>query len=153
MIGKLNADRCFGLLFVVVGLALALYGWNLPTANRLGDVGSGFLPTILGAMIALLGAVLVIAPRSEECLAIGKGRLGTALGFIAAGVAHAALFVWFGFSFPTFAFLAVTMFMLSDHSLRALALSLVVAALFTGLLGWLLYGVLRVPLAHVWFFG
>ncbi|WP_265502652.1 tripartite tricarboxylate transporter TctB family protein [Paracoccus beibuensis] len=61
-----RSDLWSGLFWIVLGLAIVVHSAGMPVPRNLGATtltGPGFLPMILGGMLALLGVVLMIRAR------------------------------------------------------------------------------------------
>lgn len=69
------SDRLFGPIFVLLGLALALYGHSLPPMHR-QNYGAGLFPLVIGVFACLGGLVLAIEGwlkrREEPLLALAE---------------------------------------------------------------------------------
>jgi hypothetical protein len=81
-VSTLNKDHYAGGLLVALGAAVVIAGLGYQTGT-LRQMGSGFFPVVLGALLALVGiAVLATAP---------SGKAGKAESGRAAGAEHAHL--------------------------------------------------------------
>lgn len=147
----MSTDRIFGIGFLGLGVALFAYSFSFRQADLMGDLGPGFLPGLVGALLAVLGAIQAIRAKHSAASTTEKGRTAMAVVFFVAVSMYALLFTWFGFSWPSFIFLVSVMALLGHRTLRSLVTYTVVAAVFVLLVGWVLLDVLAVPLRGVWF--
>jgi hypothetical protein len=146
-----NADRVFGIVFAVIGLALLAYSFTFRSPNLMGDPGPGFLPGVVGALFAVLGTILAIKPGNEERDPIDIGRVWIVAVFVALTIAYALSFSAIGFSWPSLGFMVATMALLGRRTPAMIAAYVAGSALFVALVGWVLLHVLSVPLHGVWF--
>ena len=87
---ELTRKRDFyaGGLMLLIGLGVALKGWSSYRLGTLMHMGPGFLPTALGAILALIGIAIAGAaasaggrrkrPTSASCPNIRNGGAGSA---------------------------------------------------------------------------
>ena len=59
-----SRDIVCGLLFVAVGLAFAGGAWATLPVGRAFAMGPGYVPVLLGVLLAILGLVVAVADRS-----------------------------------------------------------------------------------------
>lgn len=135
----------------MAGLALFAYSFSFKHTDLMGDLGPGFLPGLVGALLAVLGAIQAIKARPSQITTAEKGRILLAVVFFAAAAIYALLFTWIGFSWPSFVFLIAVMTLLGHRTPRSIATYTAVSAVFVFLVGWVLLDVLDVPLRGVWF--
>lgn len=147
-----KADCIFGAGFTLLGLGLFAYSLSFQTGDLMGDLGPGFLPGLVGLVLAALGLVQLAWPGPDQHEAIDLERVGVTVAFVALMAGYAWLFASFGFSWPSFGFLVLVMLLLGGRSPRLIAGYLIGSAVFVLLVGWLLLHVLSVPLRGVWFF-
>ena len=162
------------LLFIGVGGVML---WQILTAppGRLpqpGDPGPWALPTVLAVLMIVLGCVevlrglrtrpLVATPNVSDAdipaPADGEGSGVTSLAppnwpvrliFVVALIGYVLLFTQAGFTVATFAFLAVAITTLGGMSLRRLGSAILIGAIASLSIGWLLAGIVGVPLPGV----
>lgn len=146
-----NNDRIFGIGFVAMGLALFAYSFSFHETDLMGDLGPGFLPGLVGVILAVLGAIQALFPGNKAAEPVDKDRIVLAVVFFLAVAAYAALFGRFGFSWPSFAFLVAVMTLLGARKPRSILVYAAGSAVFVALVGWVLLDVLAVPLRGVWF--
>ncbi|QDZ12821.1 tripartite tricarboxylate transporter TctB family protein [Devosia ginsengisoli] len=146
-----QTDRIFGIGFLVMGLGLFAYSLSFRETDLMGDLGPGFLPGLVGVILAILGTLQAIRPGNKQAEPIDRQRFILAVVFFLAVAVYALFFAWFGFSWPSFVFLIAVMSLLGGRSPRSLAIYALLSAVFVGLIGWVLLHVLSVPLRGVWF--
>ena len=132
------ADRLFGVVFIVLGLGTAVYGWALP--KMFGQpFGAGLFPLVVGCCLAVAGCALVAqgwaVGRTEPLLVLRDwGRsvphlLNLALT-ICLILAFAFLMRQVGFAVLSFATVSLLLWRLGQPVWRAILIALVVAAFF-----------------------
>jgi hypothetical protein len=68
-----RADLWGGILWILLGVAIAVASWNMDRLERLGVsffTAPGLVPGILGVLMVLLGAVLAVRALREGALAL-----------------------------------------------------------------------------------
>ena len=70
----IKADRIFGAVFLALGLGLFIYSFSFHSGDLMGDLGPGFLPGLVGALLAVLGLVQLIWPGADKREAIEGER-------------------------------------------------------------------------------
>lgn len=138
----MNTDRkdiVGGALITLTGIALTLYAathYDLGSARRMG---TGFFPTICGAIFALLGVAIALPPILRG---IRPGPIGLpplrASGFVLAAVAAFALLIQPFGMFPAIAALVVLSSLANAERTPTRDLAVMTAGLC--LLAWLLFG-------------
>lgn len=147
----IKADRIFGAVFLALGLGLFIYSFSFHSGDLMGDLGPGFLPGLVGALLAVLGLVQLIWPGADKREAIEGDRVWVVLAFTTLVGAYAVLFAAFGFSWPSFGFLVAVMLLLGGRTPRLITGYVIGSAIFVFLVGFVLLHVLSVPLRGVWF--
>jgi len=162
----MTADRWFGVAIVLVSAGMVAEAFQIDVPfGQLGDPGPRIVPFILAAGLAILGLALILrrpaaaSPVSADAAAAVEPdagyeflappavpvRIALALAFIT----YIALFERIGFSIATFAFLAVSVFLLGRWDLRGAGIALAAAAITTLAVGTFLQRVIGVPLPGV----
>lgn len=91
-----DRDTVGGTLFVALGGATLLYARRYPLGT-LTDMGPGYFPTILGAMLVLFGAVIAVASLlTGGAGPIGRGAARPLLAIAASPICFALLLDWIG---------------------------------------------------------
>lgn len=144
------SDRLFGLLFVALGVAVALYGLGLPVMGGQA-YGAGLFPAAVGSCLAIGGAALSIGGwqrRSTEAV-ISRADWGRSrphvinlLLVVGSILAFALLIRQVGFAVLAFATTAVLLVRFGEPIWRALIVALVAATAFQ----LLFVSLMRVPL-------
>jgi putative tricarboxylic transport membrane protein len=147
----IKADRIFGAVFLALGLGLFIYSFSFHSGDLMGDLGPGFLPGLVGALLGILGLVQLIWPGEAKREPIEGDRVWIVLAFTALVGAYAVLFAAFGFSWPSFGFLVAVMLLLGGRTPRLITGYVIGSAFFVFLVGFVLLHVLSVPLRGVWF--
>ena len=147
----IKADRIFGAVFLALGLGLFIYSFSFHSGDLMGDLGPGFLPGLVGALLGVLGLVQLIWPGADKREAIEGDRVWVVLAFTALVGAYAVLFAAFGFSWPSFGFLVAVMLLLGGRTPRLITGYVIGSAIFVFLVGFVLLHILSVPLRGVWF--
>lgn len=166
----MNADRNFGVFFALLGVAILYFTQGVSNAfPDTGDPGPRLLPNILGVLMAALGLVLALraapatalSPETAQVVQTAAAdtpttllpppslwrRMGIALAF----VLLIALFEPLGFSLAAFLFLAGSMVLMDEFSVRrAITRSGVALVVVIGL-GLLVTRILKLPVSGVWF--
>ena len=89
-----DRDTVGGTLFVALGGATLLYARRYPLGT-LTDMGPGYFPTILGAMLVLFGAVIAVASLlTGGAGPIGRGAARPLLAIAASPICFALLLDW-----------------------------------------------------------
>lgn len=163
----MTPDRIWGLIFVVTGVAMGFDASRIAAPFRsLGDPGPGLLPLSLGVAMAFLGLLLALRPAAlqpeagAESAADGAdthtmtirvappGMLVRSV-IAAATLAYVALFPRLGFTLATLPFLLITIALLGKFEVRSLVSAAVVGTVATLLVGWVLAGLVGLPLPGV----
>jgi hypothetical protein len=93
----LRSDHVAGTAFILIGVVVIALSGDLPF-GQLSMPGSGFMPSIIAAILMLLGIVLVIrAGESEPLSALEWSDAKHAGLVIVITAAAAALYTWLGF--------------------------------------------------------
>jgi len=132
------ADRLFGVVFIVLGLGTAAYGWSLP--KMMGQpFGAGLFPLVVGCCLAIAGCGLVAqgwaVGRAEPLLVLRDwGRsvphlLNLTLT-ICLILAFAFLMRQVGFAVLSFATICLLLWRFGQPVWRAAVIGLVSAGLF-----------------------
>jgi len=168
----MTADRVWGMLFTMVGLAMA-FGSQTVLVNfpGTGDPGPRLVPMVLGISMAVLGAILMWRPAafvSEDPAAkvsvsnVIEGDADNpseqveppavwrriALGVLL--VAYIALFNLLGFSLASVMFLAVAMILLGPLTPTEIIRKTAIALALVLLLGWTINLLLGLSVQGVW---
>ncbi len=164
------------IFFIGVGVVM-LWQILVAPAGRLpqpGDPGPWVLPAALAVMMIALGVLEIMrgmrrrhAARSlsvetHEAIAATQADMGDAdvgtleppswparLIFVAALLGYVALFTRLGFTLSTAAFLLVAIIALTGRTLRGAIVAAIVAVVASLAIGWLLAGLVGVPLPGV----
>jgi hypothetical protein len=70
---KINKDYCGGTLMILIGLGAAFEGLSYHIGT-LAHVGSGFLPTIVGALLAVVGILIAIGGLARDTASDKPGQ-------------------------------------------------------------------------------
>lgn len=167
----MTADRIWGMLFTILGLAMAFGSQSIPVNfPGSGDPGPRLVPIALGISMAVLGAVLTLRPTaraSEELTAkVSSSADETdadnpneqveppavwrriALGLLL--TAYVALFNTLGFSLASVLFLAGAMILLGPLTPIEFIRKSAVALGLVLLLGWAMNFLLGLSVQGVW---
>ena len=165
----MTADRIFGIFFALLGTGMFYMAQQIEQAfSDTGDPGPRLLPNILSLLMILLGALLALRSpvtvagqgmesRTEEAdedvptLMLPPPPMARRLGIGAAFVTYLALFEPLGFSLSSVLFLAVTMSLMDELTLRRIVTRSLAALVVVVPLGLLLAHVLKLPVAGIWF--
>lgn len=162
------------LFFIVVGAGML---WQILIAppGRLpqpGDPGPWLLPTALAVLMIVLGCAelwrgmrrkevqlsestleAIKSERREQDAAgvetLAPPKWPARIVFVVALLAYVMLFARLGFTLSTFAFLLVAVTALTGPTLRGIGFAAVIGAVASLCIGWLLAGVVGVPLPGV----
>ena len=135
-------DAVGGALLVAVGAAFAIYSWIHYPLGTVTRMGAGMVPFILGVILAIFGAMTLVASTSHEGT-FPEIRVATPLVVLASVVVFAVVVIPFGL-LPA-AFLATLIAAFADLSFRPLR-NLVLAAVLSGV-AYLIFSVgLQLPL-------
>ncbi len=162
-------------LFIVIGCLMIWQILSAPLGRSLqiGDPGPWFLPTVLASLLIFLGTVEFIriyrqskrlsdkssAQSKEELDAeLVESGVGTIpapnwyarIVFALSVIAYVALYTYWGFSVSTFLFVSIAILSLSTLSPKSILVAILIALITTLFVGWLLAGVVGVPLPGVW---
>lgn len=163
----MTTDRIWGLIFIVTGVAMAWDSWQIPAPFRnMGDPGPGLLPLSLAIAMILLGTVLILrAPHIQavteadtpadpadggyETILIAPPATLVRIALVAVTLGYVALFPRLGFTIATLPFLLLATALLGKFDLRSLVRAVIVSTTATLLVGWVLAGLVGLPLPGV----
>lgn len=163
----MTTDRIWGLFFIVTGVAMAWDSWQIAAPFRnMGDPGPGLLPLSLAIAMVFLGTVLILrAPHIQpvadehapanpgdggaETILIAPPGILVRIAVAAVTLGYVALFPRLGFTMATLPFLLLATALLGKFELRSLGMAVIVATTATLLVGWVLAGLVGLPLPGV----
>lgn len=146
---QIPEDRWFGLATLSFSGLLYSIHWQKTLEPTLGDPGPTLLPTIVAALMTLLGLLLLFKPtRSTEAADEPEGIWRPVRG--AASVAAVLLYAWvlpnLGYAVSTALFFAATTWLLGRLTLKKAGMCVVTAVLVALATNYLLASVLNVSL-------
>lgn len=138
-----SGSLVLGGLILALGLALVRAGLALPSSPNPDDVPAGYLPAVVGAVLASLSLILVWHNRRARAEDKGfrHGFAGRSGAFLAGAVAYVAAMHWVGYLVPTVTFMIAAVLLVEGRrawwlaSFTGAGFALFVAAVFQGLLG------------------
>lgn len=140
------ADIAVPLILLAAAGGFLWLAAGLPQRNIPGSVGLAFVPTLLGALLAFLSALLLLqglrapAGASANEAGPGWGQAGLVLGLMAA---YILAMTWVGFPLATPPFLAACMW---RSGARRPAFIVAMAAVLTGAVWFVFSYLFNVPL-------
>lgn len=96
----MTSDRVLGGVCVLAAGAMAWAARAYVPPFSYEPVGPRAFPMLLAALMALVGAWLVVRPSAHSA-AVAKGRVGALAGCVGAVLAYALIFQWAGFVVAT----------------------------------------------------
>lgn len=129
------------------GLALLFVAWGYPV-GRLTQMGPGYVPRIVGALICLLALIIIVVDVTDRQMERAPGMHWRGLAFVSASILlFAAMIEPLGLIPSIFAACVVSM--LADD--RARPLGVLVFSLLVTLGAWGLFiGILELPIPAFW---
>lgn len=161
------------ILFIGIGVVMFWQIQTAPAGRALqpGDPGPWILPAILAALMIVMGAAEVVRhlrrdkaatlqpetaaeDKAEAVEDVGVTRLApppvvARIVFVVALLAYVALFQMLGFTLATIGFVFAAVVVLSELTFRNMLRAAVTAVLTSLVIGWVLAGVVGVPLPGV----
>jgi hypothetical protein len=126
----IRADHVSGLAFIAFGAAVIALSGDLPIGS-LSFPASGFLPTLIAALLILLGASIMLrAGESEPLATLAWGDLKHAVPVMVITGAAIAAYTWLGFIL-TFVLMMLAILVLVER--RNIVHALLYSAFTTGL--------------------
>ena len=130
---KIKAPRDFwaGLMFIAFGLfflIVAQMNYQMGTAVRMGP---GYFPTVLGGMLAVLGAVVLFGSLAMEGPPVGKFHFRPLLFILASSLAFAYLLKPLGLIFASAALIFISAFGGHEFKWKEVAILTVVLVIFS----------------------
>ncbi|NNG21690.1 tripartite tricarboxylate transporter TctB family protein [Telluria aromaticivorans] len=140
-----------GIIFLFVGLAAIYFGWehDMGTAGRMGPA---YFPSVLGALLALVGAANLVRSFIGHGERIGKFHVRNIVIILAAVLLFGALMRTAGLAVAAFVLVMLSAwaspkFRLKNTLMLAVGLTLFAAVLFVKVLG------LPMPILGPWLSG
>jgi hypothetical protein len=162
-------------LFIVIGCLMIWQILSAPLGRSLqiGDPGPWFLPAVLASLLIFLGGVEFIRTfrKSKQLPDSGSSQLKevfdeglvesgvetipapnwrSRIVFVLSVIGYVAVYTYWGFSVSTFLFVSISILSLSNLSPKSILAAILTALITTLFVGWLLAGVVGVPLPGVW---
>lgn len=162
--------RVLNLLFIGIGLVMIWQIMTAPAGRALqpGDPGPWALPTLLAITLICLGLAEIIRKARKKPVESGvpsPDRQGAPMDaavslqapppvrgriiFVVALLVYVALFQMLGFTLSTAGFVFVAVMALSENATKAIIPAVLTAVLTSLAIGWLLAGIVGVPLPGV----
>ncbi|SFC93435.1 tripartite tricarboxylate transporter TctB family protein [Massilia yuzhufengensis] len=140
-----------GIIFLFFGLAAVYFGWELEMGTA-GRMGPAYFPSVLGALLAVVGLANVIRSFIGHGETIGKFHVKNIVIILAAVLLFGALMRTAGLAVAAFVLILLSSwaspkFELKGSLLLAVGLTIFAVVLFVKLLG------LPMPILGPWFTG